>query len=83
MSKQKEESLENNTTEKRYSEHLCVSKTVKKFTVVNCVKKFLEINPELEGTKITHNQIQTALIKSYLGIFVLKNGNKHNNNSIH
>ena len=74
MSKEGVDSLENNHHEKRYSEHICVSKTVKRYIIVDCKRRFLELNPELEGSHITHNQIETALIKSYLGIFTLKDG---------
>ncbi len=77
MSKEKGENLEGNTNEKKYTEHLCVSKTVKIYVINDCSKKFIKLNPELEGTHITHNQIVTSLIKTYLGIFKLKHG-KHN-----
>ncbi len=59
--------------QKRYSEHICVSSVVKKYFQKDCKDKFLEMHPELEGTIITHDQIQRALIKSYLGIFSLEN----------
>lgn len=80
MSKEKGDQLENNTNEKRYSQHICVSKTVKKYFDIDCVKKIREDYPELENAYLSHNQIQSILIKSYLKIFNLKkyDRNKHN-----
>lgn len=72
MLKQFCDNLEMNSNERKYTEHICVSKTVKKYTIEDCKDKFIKLNPILKGSHITHNQIQTALIKSYLGIFELK-----------
>jgi len=68
----------NHPNERRYSEHLCVSKTVKHHIINDCCNRLIELNPELEGSKITHNQIITAMIKTYLGIFEL-DGKRINN----
>ena len=65
--------------DKNYSARLICSKKVKNYINNECRQKFIERNPELEGSNITENHILTDMIKRDLGLFYLEN-DKHNNN---
>lgn len=59
-----------------YSCRLVVSKKVKSYINNECKQKMLDDFPELEGSKVTENQIIIDLIKNRLELFFLNDGNK-------
>jgi len=57
---------DNSMNEKGYTENLKCSKETKKLIMEDCVKMFLEDNPDFQGMKISQNFILKRIAKVYL-----------------
>lgn len=60
------EEEDNSNNERGYSDNLKCSSSTKKMIMEDCIKLFLEDNPEYEGMKITQNFILKRIAKYYL-----------------
>ena len=52
---------------KRYTERMCCSKKTRDLIMGECVKEFIENNPEFKDVQVTQEMILKRLAEYYLG----------------